>query len=119
MRKIIVQTINAEKPATVLYGTVNSVSPLKIKIDEKTIIPQSQLQLTRAVTDYQTSISINGGEKQPCIVYNGLQQDEGVTLIRVPGGQRFLIIDHTGGFSAGGSSGGNGSGQAEIGRAHV
>lgn len=112
MRKIIVQTINAEKPATVLYGTVNSVSPLKIKIDEKTIIPQSQLQLTRAVTDYQTEIAINGGEKQPCTVYNGLKQDEGVTLIRVPGGQRFLIVDHTGGYSAGGMSTGNGAGQA-------
>ncbi|WP_413778138.1 lysozyme family protein [Caproicibacterium sp. XB1] len=113
IKHIVQDTVEAGKPATILYGKVESTSPLKIRVDQKMLIPQSQLQLTRNVTDFQTEIAPadDPESKRKYIIYNSLKQDEGVVLLRMPGGQQFLIIDHTGGYATGSSTGGSGSGQ--------
>jgi cell wall-associated NlpC family hydrolase len=105
IRMIIKQTVNAEKPMTVMFGTVVSADPLKIRIDDKDkmVIPQSQLMLTRSVTDFQIQMDSEDGTKTSVNVYNSLKKDEGVTLLRMPGGQQFLIIDRTGGYSVSGT----------------
>ena len=80
--------VNAEKPTSVLFGKVISVSPLKISIDQKMTLEHPQLILTRNVTDYKINDDV--------AVYNALKANDGVVLIRVQGGQKFLVVDRLG-----------------------
>lgn len=93
IRKIVLDAVAAQKPTNTLYGTVISESPLKIQIDQKLILEDDHLKLTRAVQDYEAEISINGGTKQPCTVYNALKKGDSVTMIMAHGGQQFIVID--------------------------
>lgn len=118
--------VNAEKPAELCYGTVTSISPLKITIDQKLTLGENQLILTKAVTDHSLDIEVShytvndafmngththtvcavtdGGNldtahkhaykgRKRITIYNGLLAGEKVILLRVQGGQRFVVLD--------------------------
>lgn len=66
VREITEQTVKEGEPSNVVFGTVTSVNPLKIKINSKIILVENQLVLTRNVTDFQTKISFdNPSIQQP------------------------------------------------------
>lgn len=96
IRKIVLNAIEAQKLTDIIYGTVIKTSPLEIQIEQKLVLTEDHLKLTRAVRDYNTEISINGGTKQPCTVYNALKKGNRVTMIRAHGGQDFIVIDKEG-----------------------
>jgi len=93
IQKLVLGVINAQKLTTVVYGTVLSINPLEVQIDQKLTLREEHLKLTRAVMDHEVEMSVNGGTKQIYKVYNGLKQGDKVTMFRVHGGQQFLIID--------------------------
>ncbi|WP_324730444.1 DUF2577 domain-containing protein [Lysinibacillus fusiformis] len=105
IQKLVLGVINAQKLSTVVYGTVLSVSPLEIHVDQKITLKEEQLKLTRAVVDYEVDMTIehetemtdlhtheNKGRKK-FKIHNGLMEGDKVTMIRAHGGQQFLIID--------------------------
>lgn len=85
--------VSASNPLEVRYGTVISANPLKVQVDQKMILELAHLELTRNVKDYQTEISINGGTKQPCTIYNALKNGEKVMLLRKQGGGKYIVLD--------------------------
>lgn len=87
-----VRAVEAKKLCEIVYGTVISISPLQIQVDQKTILKPYQIKLTRAVMDYETEITING-VRETCTIHNGLKTGDKVTMIRVQGGQQFVVID--------------------------
>lgn len=93
IQKLVLGVINAQKLTTVVYGTVLSINPLEVQIDQKLTLREEHLKLTRAVMDHEVEMSVIGGTKQIYKVYNGLKQGDKVTMFRVHGGQQFLIID--------------------------
>lgn len=121
IKKAAVEAVNASNPASLMYGTVQSVSPLTIYVDQKLIIPESFIIVPEHLTDYETEITFddadikqiyttwNMGEtqessqaklsfKQPAVkhkitVYNALKQGDKVLLLRQQGGQKFLVLD--------------------------
>jgi len=92
-KKIALDAIKSQKLTDVVHGTVISTSPLQVQVDQKLILSEAHLQLTRAVKEHEVEMSIENGAKQIYKVYNGLKQGDKVTMIRAHGGQRFLIID--------------------------
>ena len=93
IREVLLAAIDARKLTKLEYGTVESVNPLSVRVDQKKLLKTAQLQLTRAVMDYEIEIRINDGTKQPCIIYNALKVGDKVTMIQQEGGQKYLIID--------------------------
>lgn len=93
IQKLVLGVLNAQKLATVIYGNVLSVNPLEVQIDQKLILKGEQLKLTRAVMDYEVEMGVDGRAEQIYKVYNGLITGDKVTMIRVHGGQHYLIID--------------------------
>ena len=81
IKQIVKDTVEADKPATVMYGKVESVSPLKVRVDQKMLIPESQLILACNVTQFQTQCN-SGSEQIVWTVHNELKQDEGVIILR-------------------------------------
>lgn len=88
----------SSKPVDVYFGEVISKSPLKISVEQKMILGEAQLILTRNVTDYTVTVSVQWtSEKNVFQIYNALKVGEKVILIRQQGGQKFIVIDRIGG----------------------
>lgn len=108
------KTQNASKPADIVYGTVISVNPLAVQVDQKLTIKQENLKLTRAVMDYEVEMTVDhvtenrsGGSGEAAfelhnheykgrkrfLIHNGLVEGDKVTMIRVHGGQQYVVID--------------------------
>lgn len=111
--------VNASRPTDLVFGKVISESPLKIKVDQKLILSTAQLVLARDVTDYEIEMEPNpshwtettsGGSdlalfashkheykgRKKFIVYNALKKDEEVIMVRMSGGQKYVVIDRIG-----------------------
>lgn len=115
-----VDAVECQKNSAVLLGTVQSIAPLTIFIDQKTILDEDELILTRNVTDYKTQVSFdNPSVKQvystwdmeetrqstfqkisfnekinhDVTIYNGLKPNDKVFIMRMQGGQRFVVVD--------------------------
>ena len=102
------------KPVEVCFGTVTNAEPLEITIDDIPYDKDFRI-LTRNVTDYQTKITIpetlgvsssgscsHGSasintlelpEKMNCTIHNNLKVWERVILLRLQGGQKYLVLD--------------------------
>ena len=92
IKKASLDAVNASKPCDYCFGKVTSVSPLKISIEQKLTLGSAQLILTRNVTNFQTTMTINAEQRQVTI-HNGLKVGDEVILLKQKGGQKYLVID--------------------------
>lgn len=114
------QLMNSKQLTAVVFGNVTRVNPLEITLDQKVKLPEAFLTLTNAVKDHAVDITVswqtventhkhgNGNQGQPTaeathkhdisgrkkiIVHNGLTLGERVILLRVEGGQNYIVLD--------------------------
>lgn len=92
IKKIAMEAYEASKPAKVVYGTVTSVKPLKVRLTDKLTILNSSLIVPRALTNCEIEMAIDG-YWHTITLSNGLKVGDKVIMLRDKGGQRFLIID--------------------------
>lgn len=59
LKQTAVDAVEAEKPVNVCFGEVVSISPLKINVEQKLVLGEAQLILTRNVTDYETKVTVD------------------------------------------------------------
>ena len=117
IKKTAVEAVNASKPANMVFGKVISEKPLKIKVDQKLILTSAHLVLSRNVTDYRLSVTVDhsteyasGGSgessfashrhyvegEKTLTVNNALKAGDEVILMQVSGGQKYIVIDRIG-----------------------
>ena len=97
IKKAALDAVNASQPSNMIFGTVISTNPLKIKVDQKLILTSAQLVLSRNVTLHQVYIRINEDNEYKWItVYNNLNKNDTVLLMQVSGGQKYIVIDRVG-----------------------
>ena len=75
VKKAAVKAVLAGKPVHAQFGTVEHLSPLQVSIDQKIILRQSQLVQIKGLSETQQ-----------------LEVGDSVALIRVQGGQTFIIL---------------------------
>ena len=118
IKKAAVEAVEASKPTTLVFGKVISSSPLKVNVEQKMTLSAAQLVLTRNVTNFKTTISggnikdyfyvgvepnvttepvvpphVHAVGNIPITVHNGLKVGEEVVLMRMQGGQKYLVMD--------------------------
>lgn len=114
IKKASMDAVESSKPSDFCYGTVTSISPLKIAVEQKLTLGEAQLVLTRNVTDYKIKVTVDwktetksGGSgessfashnhdvtgQKEITVHNALTVGEKVILIRQKGGQKYLVVD--------------------------
>lgn len=115
IKHIIKDTINNMQLTNIIYGEVKSISPLQIEIDQKIMLTELQLILSRNVTEWIENIEIDwtaathshGFIGDGSVVENntnlkgeyqikhktGLQVGEKVILLMLLGGQQYLVLD--------------------------
>lgn len=59
LKKAALDAVEASKPVNVYFGEVLSISPLKINVEQKMILGEKQLILSRNVTDFTTIITVD------------------------------------------------------------
>lgn len=108
MKRAALEAVEASKPVNIYFGEVVSAAPLKINVEQKMLLGDKQLILTRQVTDYSMDVEVDwltqssdshahkvNGRKR-ITVYNGLKKGEHVIIARQQRGQKFIVIDRVG-----------------------
>lgn len=91
VKKAAVEAVDATKPVGLCFGTVESISPLKINVEQKMTLGEAQLVLTREATDYRVAVDGLAGV-QEITIKNGLAAGEKVILARQQGGQKYFVV---------------------------
>lgn len=92
IKKAAIDAVEASKPHKFLYGTVESIDPLRVNIEQHLTLKEKYLILTSNVKDYDVEVSSIDGGKQTITIHNGLKVGEKVQLLRVYNGQRFVLL---------------------------
>ena len=79
IKQAAVEAVEASAPVQVLFGTVESASPLTVRVDQRFTLTKRFLLLT------------DTAQKA------GLAIGDIVLLLRVQGGQKYVILDRIGG----------------------
>lgn len=102
------EAIEASDPTAIQFGEVISIAPLKILVEQKKLLTIAQLVLTRNVRDYEIEMTVehateegNGPDththeykgKKKFIVHNGLKMGDKVMLVKMQGGQKYIVLD--------------------------
>lgn len=77
IKKIALEVFESSKPTNINFGTVKSIAPIEINIEQKVILTSNQLVITEKTID----------------IDNPLEIGDTVALIREQGGQRYLVLD--------------------------
>ena len=106
IKKAAQQANDAAKPVAVMFGVIQDESPLKINVEQKMLLGKEQLILSRNVTDYETQITLESwatgsteghshsiSGKKKIVVHNALKKGEKVVLLRLSGGQQYIVLD--------------------------
>lgn len=117
LRNVVLESVHNSQPSGIYFGTVMSLSPLKISIEQKMTLEKDDVILSRNVTDFQTNITVHwntentsGGSgdasfashnhiiegKKPITVHNALVVGDKVIIQKVQGGQKFVVLDRIG-----------------------
>lgn len=108
IKQAAVEAVDAEKPVLLCYGKVISADPLKIQVEQKMILTEKMLVLTRNVTDFYVDVEVSHktvetlchvlhlhyykGRKKVKI-YNALVEGDHVLLGREKGGKKYVVMD--------------------------
>lgn len=119
MKRAALEAVDTNKPCDLKYGTVISKTPLKVRITNQFIIPESMLIVPEYLTDYEIEVTIapeygwetiakSGGSaeasfeshthdiyhtKKKIKIHGALKVGDKVALLRQAGGQHFFILD--------------------------
>ncbi|MBS5511633.1 MAG: DUF2577 domain-containing protein [Clostridium sp.] len=113
MKKQAVRAVEAGNPVNFFFGTVISVAPLQIAVDQQLTLDQDQLVLSRNVTQHTVRVSMawstgktggGSGEKAfedhthtvtggTLTVHNALTAGEKVLIARQQEGQKYIVLD--------------------------
>ena len=105
IKRVALDAVHAESPTEAVFGKVLSVNPLKIKVGDKLQLGSTFFILTKNVQDYEVEIEgdfSSGTDETPTtaestsktvIIKNGLKVNDKVLLLRLLGGQRYVVWD--------------------------
>lgn len=105
IKQAALDAVENVKPTAFMFGTIEGTKPLRVKIDQKLVLDEVFLSLTRNVTKYTVDIELEEETeseqghkhkvkgKKKITVDNSLKAGDVVLIAREQGGQRFIIID--------------------------
>ncbi len=116
LKKAGVDAVDASKPVAVLFGTVIRNSPLEINVEQRFNLTREFLVLTASVQSkevtlnlshshkYEDAISVDDNETEEketgqalsnisVPIREGLSVGDAVVLLRVQGGQQYVVLD--------------------------
>lgn len=97
-----VGAVEASNPVIILFGNVIKTNPLEVNVHQRLTLTEDFLMvpesLTRMEIDLKHSHTTSDGNTgdaltAPVVIRKGLEVGDKVILLRVQGGQRYVILD--------------------------
>lgn len=89
--------IEQSKPMDIRKGTVIEANPLRIKITNELILPESVLIVPQRLKTYDVDVFVDWSDdtsgNQKLTIRNSLTEGDNVILLRIPGGKQFYVLD--------------------------
>lgn len=102
IKKAAQDAIEASGPVAILFGVVTKSNPLEVSVDQRfsldadfLIVPESlrryevDLRHSHVTADGATEVAL----PDPIVIRNGLEPGDKVILLRMQGGQNYIILD--------------------------
>lgn len=102
IKQLGTNAVDAGKPVSVMFGTVMKVNPLEVNVDQRFTLDEDFLvipeQLTRFEIDLKHKHQTNGEDTKEAltekiVIREGLKAGDSVLLLRVQGGQQYVVWD--------------------------
>ncbi|MHA7966605.1 DUF2577 domain-containing protein [Paenibacillus sp. CAU 1782] len=94
IKKAGMGAVEAGNPVQLLQGEVVSANPLSVKVDQRFVLPADFLIVPESLTELEIDLSqVYGSNTAPILVRRGLEAGDSVILLRMQGGQRYLLLD--------------------------
>ena len=91
IKQAALDAVRESMPVEIVVGTVESASPLKIRLDQKTLLDKDFLILTREVKDYTVDMTVDG-TRRTYTVHNALKKGEKCMLLMKQGGNDYVVL---------------------------
>ncbi|MEW8955616.1 DUF2577 domain-containing protein [Clostridium sp.] len=96
-----IDAVGATNPLNILFGEVLDIDNLKIKLDQKLILPRDFFIVPESLTRYEVDLEhnhsvpegISSNSLGKLVIREGLKQGDKVLLLRIQGGQQYVILD--------------------------
>lgn len=92
IRKAALGAVEAGAPVAVVFGSVINTDPLEVNVDQRFTLDADFLIVPDGLVRQELDLSGIGLE-QPVVIHKGLEVGNSVILLRVQGGQKYLILD--------------------------
>lgn len=102
IKKAGLDAVEASNPVNIMFGEVTKANPLEVNVDQRFTLTEDFLVVTESVTALTVDLShfhdYSGGQTQnaltnPVVVRKGLEVGDKVLLLRVQGGQQYVVLD--------------------------
>jgi hypothetical protein len=102
IRQAALTAMETAAPVAVLIGTVTKTDPLEVNVDQRFTIDADFLLVPESLTKLELDLghthSASGGTTgpaltEPVVIRPGLEPGDRVALLRVQGGQKYIILD--------------------------
>lgn len=79
IKKAALEAVNASRPVNIVFGTLASLEPVTVYIEQKLVLDSSFLVVTKTIADRIENEELMVGAR--------------LLLLQVQGGQRYVVID--------------------------
>lgn len=105
IKRAAIDAVDSTQPVQFVFGTVISVSPLKIQVTPKLTLGKCNLAIAGTLAKQSVKVTINGETestddhkhsiKVPVTITidNSLKKGDSVILARMQGGNKYLVLD--------------------------
>ena len=103
IKRAATDAMHASNPVIVQPGTVVSINPLEVRLDQRLTLSEAFLIVPESLTRYEIDLShvhkLSGSpdtEKaltDKIVIRKGLAVGDAVILLRVQGGQKYVVFD--------------------------
>lgn len=96
------EAIETGKPVALLFGTIINTNPLKVNVDQRFTLDPDFLLVPESLTRLELDLrhhhstgegTTDDGLTESIVIRPGLQAGDRVMLLRMQGGQQYLILD--------------------------
>ncbi|MGF7049167.1 hypothetical protein J2T13_003675 [Paenibacillus sp. DS2015] len=103
IKQAALDVIEASSPVAIQFGTVSSISPLEISVDQRLTLTEAFLVVPESMTRFEIDLKhvhkmsglpdTDEALLDKLVIRKGLESGDKVILLRVQGGQQFVVMD--------------------------
>ncbi|MDQ0090189.1 hypothetical protein J2T12_003603 [Paenibacillus anaericanus] len=102
IKKLSTNAVGAGSPVSVMFGMITNTNPLSVTVDQRFELTEDFLIVTEQLTRYEIDLKhkhntstedTNDALVNKIVIREGLNAGDSVLLLRVQGGQRYVVWD--------------------------